>query len=403
MLYIVPMTENINTRNIIVPMPVGVIAAVDEILREGRAGFLSRDEFIKEATENLVKELKYPLASTHVSETSEYGSQVYGSGGAHVTGGTEPVPDPFRLPESVRRLPSWEQEELTLGDLVNEPVPSSPPRNLGVRVAPPRSPGTEAQEIRLIADEPLLGFHNRDYPSIWALSRLARYEQDEPMLFDEFLDRATQAAWYVGVQAAEHDARLGGFKRSALFPTNLAKQQSTERAFQQFAIGGYRRDKLGPVVWTEGPLFAWKAIELHGDEPFEVAISAPGVELLELMVGLSLQLPHSAEQAGKFLNYLAEYASGDRHGFDCLIAAVGDGADRGAAIRAFTDEFPEWSRSRVEAVVQGYVARSREWGLLELKLVSGKYQLTPTGRRLLEGGTALLVDRGNKSNSRGGN
>jgi hypothetical protein len=388
MLYIVSMTENINTRNIIVPMPVGVIAAVDEILREGRAGFLSRDEFIKEATENLVKELKYPLAASEVPGTSDYGSEAYGKGGAQGAAGAESVQDPFKLPESVMRLSAWEREELTLGDLVNEPMSPSPPRDLGVRVAPPRSPGTEAQEIRLASDEPLLGFHNRDYPSIWALNRLARYEQAEPILFEEFLDRATQAAWYVGVQAAEHDARLGGFKRSALFPTNLAKQQSTERAFQQFAIGGYRRDKLGPVVWTEGPLFAWKAIELHGAEPFEVAISAPGVELLDLMVGLSLQLPHSAEQAGKFLNYLGEHALGDRRGFDCLIAAVGDGADREAAIRAFTDEFPEWSRSRVEAVVQGYVARSREWGLLELKLVSGKYQLTATGRRFLEGETA---------------
>jgi hypothetical protein len=103
------------------------------------------------------------------------------------------------------------------------------------------------------------------------------------------------------------------------------------------------------------------------------------------------------------LNYLAEHASGDRRGFDCLIAAVGDGADRNAAIGAFSEAFPDWSPNRVEAVVQGYVARSREWGLLEMKLVSGKYQLTPTGRRLLEGGTALLVDHGNKSNNRGGN
>lgn len=386
--YIVAMTENINTRNIIVPMPVGVIAAVDEILREGRAGFLSRDEFIKEATENLVKELKYPLAPSEVPGTSDYGSEAYGKGGAQGAAGAESVPDPFRLPECVRLLPVWEQEEGTAGDLVNEQMPASPPRNLGVRVAPPRSPGTAGHEIRLVADEPLLGFHNRDYPSIWALNRLARYERDEPILFEEFLDRATRAAWYVGAQAAEHDARLGGFKRSALFPTNLAKQQSTERAFQQFAIGGYRRDKLGSVVWTEGPLFAWKAIELHGDEPFEIAVSVPGAELLDLMVGLSLQPPHSPEQAGRFLNYLAEHASGDRLGFDCLIAAVGDGADRDAAIGAFSEAFPDWTPNRVEAVVQGYVARSREWGLLELKLVSGKYQLTANGRRFLEGETA---------------
>jgi hypothetical protein len=38
----------------------------------------------------------------------------------------------------------------------------------------------------------------------------------------------------------------------------------------------------------------------------------------------------------------------------------------------------------VSSLVQGYVARGREWGLIEPKQVDGRYWLTDFGRQQLE-------------------
>ena len=54
----------------------------------------------------------------------------------------------------------------------------------------------------------------------------------------------------------------------------------------------------------------------------------------------------------------------------------------------------DWSESVASSASQGYVARAREWGLVETKLVEGRYALTPLRREDGGRGAAAAGDRG---------
>ena len=109
---------------------------------------------------------------------------------------------------------------------------------------------------------PLLGLHNRDYPSLWAAHRLARYTIDELVPFREFVDRATNAAWVFAARLQAIERMDGGDRLTALFPTNPAKRAAAERAFQAFAIGAIPRRVGEGRIRVSGPLFAWGVCQL---------------------------------------------------------------------------------------------------------------------------------------------
>lgn len=317
---------------------------MDEAIVGERGGFRTRAEVISEAVENLLNELDFPEA-----------------------------PPISREEESPPGVPDQEHNELALDDLSATALraPAEAPYLI------PNEPSVERGE------SPLLGLHNRDYVSIWALHRLARYTADGPIEFADYLDRVTRAAWYFGSRLRQLESRDEGRKLTVLFPTNPAKRPSAERGFQSFAVGNLPppRAERGSGA---GPLFEWQAIRPISPGNTAIALTEVGWQLIRGLDGLSLELPHSAELAARFLDYLAAHAPNDRWGFDHLLETAEDGPDRKQLIISFAAPHPEWTTASASSVAQGYVARSREWGLLEPSLIDGRYWLTEVGRRVVQ-------------------
>jgi hypothetical protein len=337
---------------------------MDEAIVAGRGGFQTRAELMAEAVENLLNELEYPEAPDEPTRApAERGSD----NGAPADGLGRSA-----LEELIAAIPSWEREQLTLGDLA------------GTALRSPERPSFVTGGVASVSEEPLLGLHNRDYASVWALHRLARYAADGPVPFDDYLAKATRAAWYFGSQLETLERRGQGRKLTVLFPTNMTKRPSAERGFQSFAIGTMPKRTEVAAPHVSGPLFEWKAIQLLGSRELLTGVTEEGWRLIRDLDGLSLDLPHRPEHALRFLEYLGRHAPGDRWGFDHLLRVATDGPDRDALVRSFAATHPEWTDATASSVAQGYVARSREWGLVEPKMVEGRYWLTDIGRELLK-------------------
>jgi hypothetical protein len=341
-----------------IPMPVELIAKMDEALASSRGGFQTREQFFREATEGLLADISY-------EESPD------GSGGTGVTQAQPARPEPAAgIEQTIELVPAWEREELQLVDLAGSGLgPPHPGVDLSVGVADPEQ-------------EPLLGLHNRDYPSLWAAGRLARYTTEDVIPFEDFRRRATLAAWYYGAQLSSI-ANDGGPRLTALFPTNPRKPESAERAFENFAIGSVPRrlSVTGPVK-AMGPLFVWRLCQLQrkGDK-LVVAMTPAGRNLLEKLVGISLRLPHDPEMSARFLQHVFDHSPGDRWGFEQVLEVVKEEPDRGEVVAAFAGARPEWTAATASSVAQGYVARAREWGLLEPRLQNGRYRLTLLGEK----------------------
>lgn len=336
------------------PLPVELIRRIDKAVVAGKGGLDTREQFFREAAEGFLAELSYEQAPEPRPE-----------GGPDAT--TDPS-DPEVITEALQSVPAWEREELQLGDLT------------GTALRPSVAGTIWASGVSQPDKEPMLGLHNRDYPSLWAASRLSRYTQDGAIPFDDFRRRATQAAWIFGRQlpglSGGGDTRL-----TALFPTNPRKPESSERAFQNFAIGSVPSRRSGDgQVKASGPLFSWRLCQLRWLEgDLFVALTPSGRTLLEALDGVSLNLPHEQGFARVFLNHVFAHAPGDNWGFSQILEAVGAEPGREEIVSAIGAARPGWSTATASSVTQGYIARAREWGLLEPHLKQGKYLLTAFG------------------------
>lgn len=368
-----------------VPFPVALIRRMDEVIVAGQAGFESRAEFMQEAVENLLNELEFPEASAEPFAVRDSVAPAHTKSPERVSPDlNERLPlaprdrelERLLLEQVVVGLPAWERQELTLADLTGTAL-----------VPPKRKPWIVSHGAAEIPDGPLLGLHNRDYSSLWGLQRMARYTADGLVPFEKLRDDTARAAWYFGGQLSALEqqgtrGRLG--KLTVLFPTNTAKQPSAERGFQAFAIGSVTQSKESRALVGSGPLFAWRAIQIEDEKGWPAGLTESGWELINELEGLSLHLPHSPRAMRIFMSYIAKHAPGDRWGFDFLLGAVAEGPSREEVVERFNGFRPEGSRAEASSIVQGYIARSREWGLVEPQIVDGRYWLTATGREFLD-------------------
>ena len=88
-----------------------------------------------------------------------------------------------------------------------------------------------------IDDGPMFGLHNRDWPSIWAASRLCELTLTGPIELDRFLEVVTTGAWSL-VDEIQRLARSSSRRYTALLPTNRDKPDAAAEGFRSFAIGG---------------------------------------------------------------------------------------------------------------------------------------------------------------------
>lgn len=360
-----------------VPMQVELIRRMDRALSEARGGFTTRADFIAEAVEQLLVEISYEQAPPEPVATRASGATASADRPPPVSpDGTASGTSHSSLLDGkgvLEGLPAWEQSTMRLGDLAGTAL------RLEAR-------GTVAEDgIASIEDEPLLGLHNRDYPSLWAAHRLAVYTRENLVPWPEFLSRVTAEAWQFAGGLHELERVGRGRRLTALFPANRNKWQSAERGFQSFAVGTVPRRADGGKIAVSGPLFAWRMCQLQpARDALCVGLTREGWNLLEALDGLSLAMPHDPELARPFFAHLRRHAPADWWGFGHVVRVVAGRPDREALVAAFAATRPEWTQAMASSFAQGYVARGREWGLIESKQVDGRYWLTDFGRRQLE-------------------
>lgn len=225
----------------------------------------------------------------------------------------------------------------------------------------------------------LFGLHNRDYPSLWALANLAVAAGDQPVPIETYYTQVLQDAWEFGdlLLALE---KQSGPKYTALFPTNFEKKKAAEAAFRTFAIGDCRTDSR-QVLTTHGPLFEWRAAAVkESPNGLQIGVTSAGWDLLAAIDGITVGEPHPPSIACPFFDHLAKQSDPDWTGFVELLRAIGsEGANRQKVLKHFAEVWSEWTKNEVSTNAAGYVARAREWGLLEPKQTEGRYRLTQLG------------------------
>lgn len=345
-------------RAIRVALPAEQIRRMDELIMSGSGGFESRGEFIREAVESQIVELAYPAApeslltlgissQAELSESGDSAASDFGlAAGPQVHAVAPTLSDTSIL--SVQNGFQWTDSHV-------EPEGG-----------------------------PLFGLHNRDYPSLWALSRIAVLTTSGPIDFETCLEEVTRSGWEFG----EVLLRLGdslGSRVDTLFPTNREKPQSVAGRFQQFAVGFVT--KRGGELHSGGPLFKWGCCALRkAERGWQIALTPAGHDLLHGMAGLTVAEPHADEFARRFVAHLQQYSPEDWEGFQTALAAIRDGAGRMDLVDAFATARPDWKENVVHTNASGYVARCREWGLVERKLANSQYVITRLGLDLSEGG-----------------
>jgi hypothetical protein len=328
-----------------VPMMVDLVLAMDRTILSGAGGYGSRAEFIEDAVRDKILELTIP--DNPESDDGTPGVDG-GSGERPYTEVLAIEPAPIELADTAVRA-------------------AGRAKGLGGDVVLPE-----------VADAPLLGLHNRDYPSVWALARLADMEGD---VDGDLVAAVVEEAWLYGSRLTLLETRLGRKLTQAL-PVNRAKPRAASNAFRQFAIGTVRL--VGERWHAEGPLFAWRALGVRREENATIAVTDIGRRFLEAMDGLSLELPHAPDLADRFLAHLAEHAPADLYGFFLAVDGARENAGRLDVIERFRSAYPRFSDAHAAGCAQGYVARGREWGLIDAKMSDGAYTVTDAGARALD-------------------
>ncbi len=335
-------------------LPTALLNDLDDVLaREGSGR--SRADFVREAVEQRMMELQFGEAAS------------------------TPVVMHSSLAERLAQPPLASEE----GDLSEHPLLR--PRSLVDTRLPPPGGATVAQaEAATLPVEPgPLFLHGRDYPSLWCLWWLAQWADEGPLELGAYLREVTLAAWNFAERVREFD-RPGELKPATMFPTSTRNPDSASQTFQSAAIGGVVRRRDGSQV-VVGPLALWDVARIY---PWRtglmIAPTEEGLELLTRLENLSLELPHAGEHAEVFLQHLRAHAPTDHSAFVTVLQILADEPNRQELIeRLAATEVPEAKLADVYA--QAYVARGREWGLIEPKLIGRRYLLTPLAASMLGG------------------
>ncbi len=333
-----------STRILRIPLPIKLIYEMDELVTSGKGGLDSREDLAREAIEAMVLELRYGLAE----------------------------------PEAQLHQDTTDATPLSL----------DPP---DVSFTALQAPLDTSCFVKPLASslQPASGFHNRDYPSLWAAAQLGKLLKEESMAFADMAEVLVEQAWIFAEQLVRLDDVLIG-KPSALFPTNQRKRQSAEGNFLMFAVGALTHGNSGEHI-AQGTLFDWQVLgmEMTPSGP-QVGFTHVGQELLNSMAGLTVIHPHPADYTHRFLDYLSKYAPGDWLGFQLMLRSVNLRIRREELIDVFHERWPMWKRKVASNNAAGYIARGREWGLVEMGQVDRCYALTELGHQVLSGQGADL-------------
>jgi hypothetical protein len=229
---------------------------------------------------------------------------------------------------------------------------------------------------RAAGPETNFGLHNRDWPTLWSADWLGRLTAGaaSPISFSAYLDELVPRAWQQGRLLAARDLdRPPGAKLAAGFPTNVRKREGAEARFRAHAVG------VASERGHQGPLFVFGLVGVTGeDEDPLVALSPEGLTLLARLAraGVGDGPPFNQDAWKIFCEHLAQYASKELETWMTVLSIVAEGPDRAALVT----RCHWWSGSTADTNAMSYVARGREWGLVETGLTDGHYRLTELGQ-----------------------
>ena len=384
-----------------VRFPSALLRQIEDLLEAGVGGYTDRSELVVDA----VRERLLELGETHIPPVVSATNWI--------------VEDSDRDddPGTVRRKSLGDPATHTLH--LDFPIPDWNPPLINPPSPPPPSPtwlpkeewttwlpkeGWTAPPLPIVFDGvltpiegrddisqvgPLFGLHNRDFPSLWALGKLAELTTEGPIPYSEFMTEVAGSAWRYGQMLGALEQR-GHKGLTGLFPTNPDKREASEARFLNFGVG---EAKLTEGGWTtRGPLFQWGVAGIVVSEGVgSIGVTSLGAQLIGEVVGLTPDTPHPRQIAVGFAEFLRASAPDDWWGFQRLLTAVGAGAStRNEVARHFHgSRFGDnWTKNEVSTNAAGYVARAREWGFLEQKQQDGRYVLTDFGSEQLAQGEA---------------
>lgn len=243
----------------------------------------------------------------------------------------------------------------------------------------------------------LPGNHNRDWPSLYALSLVSRFSTVGPV--PEVAFRNNYAVLMEAVSSLAATVPSGS-KRYDLQPWAMLPKDR-DRLANDSIHERSRARALTLMIGTKGPkargpLFSWGVLSSQATKDGTLlVVTGAGERLLERLTGLSAALPHSSSMADAFFEVLSgsPLAVGDLEGFLLLLWLLDRGlklpdvgpsvpwrdiaavtydvafpARRDAKPRreASLDSHQKRSRpvTRGHVAFQAYMARSREWGLI---------------------------------------
>lgn len=251
--------------------------------------------------------------------------------------------------------------------------------------APPPPPAVDAEGEGSFADwldaAPTLppaegprenfGLHNRDLPTLWALDWLGRLaaRRGAPVNWSEFVAELLPRAWEMGRALAGADGA-----GTTGFPTNLKRKEATEQRFAAHAVGQVS------TRGNSGPLFVFRLVGLDGTR---AAPTPAAVELTRALNRAAFEIgaPFAGAAWDAFATHLRAEAPQELDAWLYVLALLADEPTRPELVERCT----RWSGSTAATNAMSYVARGREWGLVEPALVDGRYLLTDRGRAALAG------------------
>jgi hypothetical protein len=335
-------------------LPTRLLVEIDRQLA-AESSSRTRSDFVREAIEQRLLELRF--GETSLAEPAA----------------TERI---AISPEA----PTLDEDELGTDDHL---LPIASPRSLQETALPPHTGATVAhpQTTGFAVERGPWFLHGRDYPSVWSLWWLTRWTAEAPLELNDYLARITKFARRFAERLDELE-RSGPLRVTTMFPTST--RGSAGQTFQSAAVGGLVRRRDGTRV-AVGPLVLWGVAQIweHGGEIL-IAPTQSGLDLLSSLRGLSLALPHDAELARAFLEHLERHAPDDFRALRAVASAVATEPNRQRLISAVAEQDVADSPKLADVYAQAYVARGREWGLFEPKLIAGRYALTGRGSSLLD-------------------
>jgi hypothetical protein len=367
---------------------VPLLRRIDRLIRQGLVPFDSPEEFVEEAVRRLVVEMEArqrPLFDVAEDRWDQPRMSVERDQLWRATPSSDRLMEAPRRAEGVRLSPKdWARLAVEAGV---EPIFDAQETAL----AAPQPGVVFDTPDGVVADEPLFGLHNRDYPSLWAVARLCEWTRHEPIPLREFRSRATDEAarFSLSLQALETRRPKGQPRLTALFPRPTLPFDAREPsrtyvemtrgggAFEQAALGSVHRDTGSSELRLHGPLFAWRLAALDRTRPDGLlAPTELAYSLLRSLGGITIEMPHERDHAYAFFEHLRHHAQGDWQAFTLLISGIADRIPRDELVERFKRRF-RWRGSVPQTNFQGYLGRAREWGIVTQG--RGQYQLTELG------------------------